>query len=74
MTTPLDVAKTRLMTQTKTASAQRYRGVVHALTSVYAEGGMKALFSGIKPRVTWISVGGAIFIGSFEEYSRLLRS
>jgi solute carrier family 25 S-adenosylmethionine transporter 26 len=70
VTTPLDVAKTRLMTQTLVASELRYTGVLHALTKVYEEGGVRALFAGIKPRVAWISVGGAIFIGSFEEYRR----
>ena len=72
VTTPLDVAKTRLMTQTLTAKAERYTGIRHALQHVYAEGGVAGLFAGIKPRVLWISVGGAIFIGSFEEYKRLM--
>jgi solute carrier family 25 S-adenosylmethionine transporter 26 len=72
VTTPLDVAKTRLMTQTLTDKALRYTGIRHALRAVYAEGGVPSLFSGIKPRVLWISVGGAIFIGSFEEYKRLM--
>lgn len=73
LTTPLDVAKTQLMTQTNTAKSLRYTGVIHALTSIYKEGGMAALFAGVKPRVAWISIGGAIFIGSFEEYTRLLK-
>ncbi len=73
LTTPLDVAKTRLMTQTNIAASAKYTGVLHALKCIAAEGGMKALFSGVKPRVAWISCGGAIFIGSFEEFSRILR-
>lgn len=73
VTTPLDVAKTRLMTQTHIAASAKYTGVIHALKSIAAEGGMHALFSGVKPRVAWISCGGAIFIGSFEEFSRMLR-
>jgi solute carrier family 25 (mitochondrial S-adenosylmethionine transporter), member 26 len=73
VTTPLDVARTRLMTQTKTAAAQRYSGVLSALTGTLKEEGAGALFSGVKPRVAWISLGGAIFMGSFEEYSRIMR-
>ena len=73
VTTPLDVAKTRLMTQTHIEASAKYTGVIHALKSIAAEGGAQALFSGVKPRVAWISCGGAIFIGSFEEFSRMLR-
>jgi solute carrier family 25 (mitochondrial S-adenosylmethionine transporter), member 26 len=72
ITTPLDVVKTRLMTQTNTAQAERYTGVVHALKQIMREEGARALFAGIGPRVAWISVGGAIFIGSFEEFKRRL--
>lgn len=72
VTTPLDVIKTRLMTQTKTASADRYKGWSDAFTRIYREEGASAFFSGIKPRVAWITVGGAIFIGSFEELKRRL--
>ena len=50
----------------------RYTGIRHALRDVYAEAGMSGLFAGLKPRVLWISLGGAIFIGSFEEYKRML--
>lgn len=71
VTTPLDVIKTRLMTQTKHQSVTRYTGWSHALRTIVAEEGARALFSGIKPRVLWISLGGAIFIGSFEELQRL---
>lgn len=70
LTTPLDVVKTRLMTQTKTVQADRYRGVVHALRRIYAEEGIRALYLGIQPRVMWISLGGAIFFGTFEELRR----
>jgi len=72
ITTPLDVVKTRLMTQTNTAAADRYAGVGDALRRVYASEGPAALFSGIGPRMLWIGVGGAIFIGSYEEFRRRL--
>lgn len=72
VTTPLDVAKTRLMVQGTTPGADRYTGVRDVLVRVAREEGVATLFSGIVPRVTWISVGGAIFIGSFEEFRRRL--
>jgi solute carrier family 25 S-adenosylmethionine transporter 26 len=69
-TTPLDVVKTRLMTQTHTAAADRYTGVADALRRIHATEGTGALFSGIGPRMLWIGIGGAIFIGSYEEFRR----
>lgn len=72
VTTPLDVAKTRLMVQGSTPAADRYTGVRDVLVRVAREEGVATLFSGIVPRVAWISVGGAIFIGSFEEFRRRL--
>ena len=104
-TTPLDVVKTRLQTQTRTAEALRYTGergekrlmpllhTVHTLVQLHmqcppphhfppssgwldalrripVEEGSAALFSGIRPRVAWISLGGAVFFGTFEELQR----
>lgn len=69
-TTPLDVVKTRLMTDT--GSEPRYSGVIHALRTIAREEGPRALLAGIGPRVAWIGFGGAIFIGSFEEFRRRL--
>ncbi|OJD38768.1 mitochondrial carrier [Diplodia corticola] len=60
VTTPLDVLKTRLM-----LSTQRQK-VVPLLTSILRESGPMTFFSGIGPRVFWISTGGAIFLGSYQ--------
>lgn len=54
------------MIRTQTASGPKYNGVVHALRKIAAEEGAHALFSGIAPRVMWISIGGAVFFGAYE--------
>lgn len=72
VTTPLDVIKTRLMTQTGRPANERYAGWMDAMRRIPAEEGAAVLFSGVRPRVMWISFGGAIFIGSFEELKRRL--
>jgi solute carrier family 25 (mitochondrial S-adenosylmethionine transporter), member 26 len=83
VTTPLDVIKTRLMTQRAGAGgagraggsvgeALRYAGWRDAAVRIVREEGAAALLSGMGPRVAWISVGGAVFIGSFEELRRRL--
>lgn len=86
-TTPLDVAKTRIMIGTvgslyshfkswrtvnfillylQDTQGRKYSGLIQTLNRVYAEGGNKALFAGIQPRVMWISIGGFVFFGAYE--------
>uniref|UniRef100_T1IUQ4 Uncharacterized protein n=1 Tax=Strigamia maritima TaxID=126957 RepID=T1IUQ4_STRMM len=66
VTTPLDVAKTRIMLAEKdSVSSKGY--VLKVLREVWLESGFKGLFAGLVPRVLWISVGGAIFLGSYEK-------
>ena len=59
-TTPLDVLKTRMMLATGKVSLNEVaRGVLN-------DGGVLGLFAGLGPRVGWISVGGAVFLGSYQ--------
>eukprot|EP00871_Galdieria_phlegrea_P000826 jgi/Galph1/1744/GphlegSOOS_G409.1 len=63
VTTPLDVAKTRVMLQT---GSNKYQGITQTLIYIAKEEGVPSLFSGVVPRVLWIGLGGAIFFGSYE--------
>ena len=81
-TTPLDVVKTRLMLQSSPSSLvtspsasppassssapPRLPGAWSIFLSVYHEGGLPHLFSGVVPRVLWIGVGGGVFFGAYE--------
>lgn len=60
VTTPLDVLKTRVMLSSK---RQRVWDVV---TGILREHGVRPFFAGIGPRVMWISIGGAVFLGSYQ--------
>ncbi|KAJ1886164.1 S-adenosylmethionine transporter, partial [Coemansia sp. IMI 209127] len=72
-TTPLDVVKTRVMLSTKGVGAHHeYSGVVSTLTRIAREEGVRALFSGVIPRTIWISVGGFVFLGSYEKAKEFL--
>ncbi|RUS71865.1 hypothetical protein EGW08_020374 [Elysia chlorotica] len=66
LTTPLDVAKTRIMLAER-GSAQAQDHMVAALRHVAMEKGLRGLFAGVVPRVMWISMGGAIFLGVYEK-------
>ena len=59
-TTPLDVLKTRMM-----LSRQRESAWVMG-REILRTSGVGAFFSGLGPRVLWISGGGAIFLGSYQ--------
>lgn len=59
-TTPLDVLKTRVMLSKERVS------VAEVFGRMVREEGIRPFFAGIAPRVTWISIGGAIFLGSYQ--------
>ena len=66
LTTPLDVLKTRMMLAT-----QR-EGAISMTRRIWTEEGARVFFSGIGPRTMWISIGGAVFLGSYQWASNLL--
>ncbi|KAF9390293.1 hypothetical protein CPB97_009633 [Podila verticillata] len=71
VTTPLDVVKTRVMLSqrnpTGAQSSAYYSGITSTFKRILAEEGPRALFSGVGPRVMWISIGGSIFLGVYEK-------
>eukprot|EP00756_Hemistasia_phaeocysticola_P006427 Hpha_TRINITY_DN13822_c0_g1::TRINITY_DN13822_c0_g1_i1::g.70108::m.70108/K15111/SLC25A26; solute carrier family 25 (mitochondrial S-adenosylmethionine transporter), member 26 len=70
VTTPLDVAKTRIMLdQGRTTYTG---GVWNTLLKIKQEEGMRALLSGILPRTKMITIGGFIFFGGYEYVDSLL--
>lgn len=60
ITTPLDVLKTRMML------AKQKTALVPLLREISRDSGPRAFFAGIGPRILWISIGGAIFLGSYQ--------
>ncbi|KAL5347294.1 S-adenosylmethionine transporter [Pseudogymnoascus australis] len=60
ITTPLDVLKTRMML------AKEKKGMFVLVRQILKDSGPMAFFSGIGPRIMWISIGGAIFLGSYQ--------
>ncbi|XP_014676511.1 PREDICTED: S-adenosylmethionine mitochondrial carrier protein-like [Priapulus caudatus] len=65
VTTPLDVVKTRIMLAeegTFLASAR----IDQAMVYVYKQSGGQGLFAGLTPRMMWMSIGGAIFLGVYD--------
>lgn len=66
LTTPLDVLKTRMMLATTRQSVWTLVG------DIWTKEGGKVFFSGIGPRTTWISIGGAVFLGSYQWASNML--
>lgn len=61
VTTPLDVVKTRLMT-----NPDAYRGVIDCVRKTVSEEGAMAMFKGLQPRVLWIGLGGGCFFSVLE--------
>jgi solute carrier family 25 (mitochondrial S-adenosylmethionine transporter), member 26 len=60
LTTPLDVLKTRVMLAEKRVS------VATAFRDIARKEGIRPFFAGLAPRTMWISIGGFIFLGSYQ--------
>jgi len=70
LTTPLDVIKTRLMLDTD-QHGEHYKNAVDVLRKTMAEDPMK-FWSGLQPRIMWISIGGFVFFGAYEGFKSVL--
>ncbi|KAJ5945838.1 S-adenosylmethionine mitochondrial carrier protein [Penicillium verhagenii] len=64
LTTPLDVIKTRVMLARRGGADAPVR--VKQIVQEIAAEGMGAFWRGIGPRVAWIGIGGAVFLGSYQ--------
>ncbi|XP_050083664.1 S-adenosylmethionine mitochondrial carrier protein homolog [Anopheles aquasalis] len=71
LTTPLDVAKTRIMLADRMESG-RMGGMASILRGIYRERGIHGVFAGFIPRVLWITLGGFVFFGMYDLTLRLL--
>eukprot|EP01119_Soliformovum_irregulare_P006121 TRINITY_DN178_c0_g1_i1.p1 TRINITY_DN178_c0_g1~~TRINITY_DN178_c0_g1_i1.p1 ORF type:complete len:294 (-),score=31.39 TRINITY_DN178_c0_g1_i1:218-1099(-) len=66
LTTPFDVAKTRLQTQGDVLGSKKYTGMYNTLVTIAKEEGKRGLLSGIKPRVILNSTSAAICWVTYE--------
>ena len=63
VTTPIDVAKTRIMLDT---SAKGSQGVVATIKEIAVKEGWKALMKGGALRGAWTALGAGVYLGSYE--------
>ncbi|KAF9591304.1 hypothetical protein IFM89_003616 [Coptis chinensis] len=66
-TGPFDVVKTRLMAQSGSGSDAKYKRMVHAIRTIFAEEGLFALWKGLLPRHMRIPPGQAIMWGVVDQ-------
>ncbi|KAL0811679.1 hypothetical protein ABMA28_009126 [Loxostege sticticalis] len=66
VTTPLDLAKTRIMLASDYAVTRKLR-IRPVLTSIYLEAGVRGLFAGATPRLTAFMLGGFVFFGVYDD-------
>uniref|UniRef100_A0A061SHI5 Solute carrier family 25 (Mitochondrial S-adenosylmethionine transporter), member 26 n=1 Tax=Tetraselmis sp. GSL018 TaxID=582737 RepID=A0A061SHI5_9CHLO len=70
VTTPLDVMKTRLMTQ---GTQREYKNLVDCATKILQQEGPSAFLKGWQPRVVWIGIGGSVFFTALEIARKVYR-
>jgi solute carrier family 25 S-adenosylmethionine transporter 26 len=67
-----EVGECIVVTQELT-SQNANQSIVSIMRKIAQTEGARALYAGIGPRVAWISLGGAVFFGAYEQ-SRILFS
>ncbi|CAK9295376.1 unnamed protein product [Gordionus sp. m RMFG-2023] len=67
LTTPLDVIKTKIILAKKDNSQI---SIIKICKDINLNKGFKGYFAGLIPRIMWISIGGAIFLGTYEITSK----
>ncbi|RZF48107.1 hypothetical protein LSTR_LSTR002173 [Laodelphax striatellus] len=72
-TTPLDVAKTRIMLADSHSKSESLR-ITGVIRELYKTSGFRGLFAGFTPRTLLIFLGGGIFFGVYEKSARLIDS
>lgn len=74
LTTPLDLAKTKLMTQQvmSQGTARQYAGILDVFVQVANKEGLPGLFRGGLTRVTWLVPFTAVFFGVHGMSKRML--
>mmetsp|Transcript_1920 Transcript_1920/g.3637 ORF Transcript_1920/g.3637 Transcript_1920/m.3637 type:complete len:597 (-) Transcript_1920:34-1824(-) len=68
VTTPLDVAKTRIML---TRLPSERHGLLQTMQKIYVTRGLSGLFLGVVPRTIHCCAGGALWLGAFEWAKKL---
>lgn len=76
VTTPLDVAKTRIQLADldQNPDCNQNRNPIRILRSIYRQKGIPGIFSGFVPRVMWTTIGGFIWFGTYSFVKYLLEN
>jgi hypothetical protein len=75
ITTPLDVVKTRIQTQSPSSEgggAHIDNSTVRALRSIFATEGIRGIFAGVGPRLVWTSTQSSIMLLVYQTTIKLL--
>ncbi|XP_068978253.1 mitochondrial S-adenosylmethionine carrier protein-like [Bombus flavifrons] len=70
LTTPLDVAKTRIMLSNVTVGKDEIK-ISAMLSKIYHDHGFKGLFAGFVPRVCGFTISGFVFFGVYEKVKEI---
>ncbi|XP_045540527.1 S-adenosylmethionine mitochondrial carrier protein [Papilio machaon] len=73
VTTPLDLAKTRIMLAEDYAETRKLR-IRPVLTSIYMESGLRGLYAGFLPRMMAFTLGGFVYFGVYDDSKRLVEN
>eukprot|EP01119_Soliformovum_irregulare_P021563 TRINITY_DN7206_c0_g1_i1.p1 TRINITY_DN7206_c0_g1~~TRINITY_DN7206_c0_g1_i1.p1 ORF type:complete len:123 (-),score=17.72 TRINITY_DN7206_c0_g1_i1:22-390(-) len=70
-TLPIDITKIRLQLQGNT-TPKKYRGMIHAGTTIVKEEGITALYKGIQPALLRQAVYSGLRVGLYEHIRKIM--
>lgn len=77
ITTPLDVAKTRIQLADLESNSEycvEQQSPCHIWRTLYKQKGLAGVYSGFVPRVLWTTIGGFIWFGTYSFVNKFLES
>ncbi|CAN8069563.1 unnamed protein product [Agarophyton chilense] len=70
VTTPLDVIRTRVVSQKVNSAARVYSGALHCANKILKTEGVNALFKGVVPRAVYMGASVLVFSAAFSAAER----
>ena len=69
---PLDMARTRLAADTGAGKTRRFTGTIDCLQKIYAENGIRGVYTGLSVSITGVIVFRGLFLGGYDSMKHIM--
>tara|TARA_B110000285_G_C14851285_1_gene480056 strand:+ start:178 stop:732 length:555 start_codon:yes stop_codon:yes gene_type:complete len=72
ITNPIDVCLSKILTQNQASGEVKYKGLIHALKTVYKEEGRGKFLGGLHPRFMFNLFNGVMFLFVYDRFTHYI--